>query len=84
MSDQFVTIVVSAAEAPAAREAAAAVPGGSGMFEVGLSRSGREPATHYISSGLVSDELAGMFPEATDEEAASALERLGLKLIEGE
>ena len=84
MSDQFVTIVVSAAEAPAARAVAAAVPGGSGMFEVGLSKSGKEPATHFISSGLVSDELAAMFPEGTDEEAAAALERLGLKLIEGE
>ena len=81
MNDQFVTIVVTAAKAPAAREAVAAVSGGSGMFEVGLSKSGKAPATHFISSGWVSEKIATLFPNAIQELPYEAMERLGLKLI---
>ena len=81
MSDQFVTIVVTAAKASNARKIAADIPGGSGMFQVGLSKSGEEPATHYISSGWVSEEIAALFPNAIQELPLEALERLNLKLI---
>ena len=36
--------------------------GGAGMFIVGLSASGNAPATHYISSGPISDEMAALLP----------------------
>jgi hypothetical protein len=35
-----------------------------GMFEVGLSPAGDEPATHYISSGGVSEGFAALVPFA--------------------
>lgn len=82
MSDRFVTIVVTAAKTPAARDMAAAVSGGSGMFEVGLSKSGKAPATHFISSGWVSEEIAALFPNAIQELPSEAMERLTLKLVE--
>ena len=36
--------------------------GGSGMFVTALSPSGAEPATHYISSGLIEDNFAALLP----------------------
>lgn len=53
MADIHCTFICTAANADAARAAAAAVPGGAGMLEVGLSATGEAPATHYISSGYV-------------------------------
>ena len=35
---------------------------GDGMFVVGLSASGEAPATHYISSGTISAEMAALLP----------------------
>lgn len=35
---------------------------GDGMFVVGLSASGEAPATHYISSGPISTEMAALLP----------------------
>ena len=32
------------------------------MFVVGLSASGNAPATHYISAGAISDEMAALLP----------------------
>ena len=37
-------------------------PGGSNMFTTPLSPSGAEPATHYISSGLIEDNFAALLP----------------------
>ena len=51
--DIFATIIVPAAQAQAARDAAAQIPGGDGMFTAGLSATGNAPATHYISSGWI-------------------------------
>ena len=46
------TMIVPAALAPLARALAAGLsPGGVGMFQTGLSPTGAEPATHYVSSG---------------------------------
>jgi len=57
MTDIFATIIVPAAQAQAARDAAAQIPGGEGMFTAGLSASGSEPATHFISSGWIPTEI---------------------------
>ena len=55
--DIFATIIVPAAQAQAARDAAATIPGGEGMFTAGLSPTGAEPATHYIASGWIPAEI---------------------------
>lgn len=36
--------------------------GDAGMFIVGLSASGEAPASHYISSGQISDDMAALLP----------------------
>ena len=38
---------------------------GAGMFVTGLSATGKAPATHYISSGPISDEMAALLPCTT-------------------
>jgi len=35
---------------------------GDGMFTTGLSATGNAPATHYISSGPISDQMAALLP----------------------
>jgi len=35
---------------------------GDGMFITGLSATGNEPSTHYISSGPISDDMAALLP----------------------
>jgi len=55
--DIFATIIVTADKAEQARTLAAEIPGGEGMFTAGLSPTGAEPATHYIASGWVPEEL---------------------------
>ncbi len=35
---------------------------GDGMFVVGLSASGNAPATHYISAGPISSDMAALLP----------------------
>lgn len=42
--------------------AALAGEGGSGMFTTALSPNGVEPATHWISSGLIESEFADLLP----------------------
>lgn len=81
MPDIFATIIVPAAQAQAAREAAAAFQGGEGMLTAGLSATGAEPATHYISSGWMPEELVqalGMC-SVSDLSPAEAMEQAGLK-----
>ena len=82
MADVFATIIVTAAQAQAARDAAAQVPGGEGMLTTGLSASGAEPATHYVSSGLVPAEIVQSLTmcDVSDLPPADALEQAGLKL----
>lgn len=53
----FATIIVPASNVEAAREAAAQHPMGEGMFTSALSATGTEPATHYISSGKMPEEI---------------------------
>lgn len=40
-------------------------PGGAGMFTTALSPTGTEPATHWISAGLISAEFASLLPLTT-------------------
>jgi len=35
---------------------------GDGMFTTGLSATGNAPATHYVSSGPISDDMAALLP----------------------
>lgn len=59
MTDVFRTMIVTAADAPLARTLAAGLsPGGVGMFVVGLSPTGKAPATHYISTGHIAEPFA--------------------------
>ena len=64
------TIIVPAAFQQLAQglcEAAAEGDAGKGMFTTGLSETGTEPATHYISSGAIFDDLAALLPLTTVE-----------------
>lgn len=60
----FRTMIVSAADADLARTIAATLDpaNSSGMFETGLSATGTAPATHYVSTGYVSDAFAAPLP----------------------
>ena len=40
-------------------------PAGAGMWTTGLSADGAEPATHYISAGLIEDTFAALLPLTT-------------------
>lgn len=79
--DIFATIIVPAAQAKAAREAAATIPGGEGMLTAGLSPTGAEPATHYIASGWVPEELVQTLTMCivSDLSPAEAMTDKGLK-----
>lgn len=58
------TIIVPKAKQALSQSLCAGLAGqaGAGMFIVGLSASGNAPATHYISSGPISDEMAALLP----------------------
>ena len=61
-------------------EAAAEGDAGKGMFTTGLSETGTEPATHYISSGPIYESLADLLPLTTvayEEEDAAETTRPG-------
>ena len=66
MSDwSFRTLVTTAATTPLARDIAAFLSpsGGQNMWLTGLSATGNAPATHYVSTGLISPEFAMLVPE---------------------
>ena len=60
--DRCIIIPASAQAKAQALCAGLAGQAGAGMFVVGLSASGNAPATHYISSGPISDEMAALLP----------------------
>lgn len=64
MIEAFRTMIVPASDAPLARQIAATLSpvGGGSMWLVGLSPSGEEPATHYVSTGLIGPEFAAIMP----------------------
>ena len=61
------TFIVPAAVVGMARAMCEGLAGsaGAGMFITGLSATGTAPATHYISSGPISDEMAALLPLTT-------------------
>ena len=65
--DVYRNMIVTAEEAPLARLVCSTLGGlpCEGMFEIGLSPTGDEPATHYISSGGVSEGFAKLAPFST-------------------
>ena len=58
------TLIITAAQRDLAAQLCATLAGagGSGMFITALSSDGAEPATHYISSGLIEDNFAALLP----------------------
>lgn len=82
MADVFATIIVTAAQAQAARDAAAQFPGGEGMLIAALSSTGNEPATHYIASGYADAALIDALRDLCDVSDASpqdAMQAVGLQ-----
>lgn len=64
MTDIFRTLALPADVTPLAQEIAATLsPGGTNMWTTGLSPTGAEPATHFISTGFIPPEFAHMVPE---------------------
>lgn len=82
MAEVFATIVVTAAKAQAAREAAAQFQGGEGMLTAALSATGNEPATHYISSGYADSALIDALRDlctVSDASPQDAMQDAGLQ-----
>lgn len=50
---------------------------GKGMFTTGLSSTGTEPATHYISSGYIATEFGDLLPLTTFDEEGQPTTRPG-------
>lgn len=64
MAWAFRTLIVPTAQAQTARDVAAALsPAGVNMWTTPLSADGLDPATHYVSTGLIGPEFAAMVPE---------------------
>jgi hypothetical protein len=65
--DIFRTLIVPADQADLARTIASTLdPAHSqGMFETPLSPTGTEPATHFISTGMIGEGFAALIPLAT-------------------
>ena len=88
--DIFRTLIVQSNQVELAREVGASYgAGGDGMFLTPLSATGNYPATHYISSGVIPEELDALLVtvpdiDISDEEPFVAMERLGLNMINNE
>lgn len=62
--DEFRTLILPASVTPLAKEIANTLStAAANMWSTGLSPTGAEPATHYISSGFSTPEFAFMVPE---------------------
>ena len=62
MMDTFKTLVIPDDCVELARQLCALEAGGAGMFTTGLSADGKEPATHYISTGWCPPLIAKFTP----------------------
>lgn len=63
MANAFRTLIITSANVVLAREVAASFGSGAvGMWTTPLSPSGLDPATHYISTGIIPEEFAYMMP----------------------
>jgi hypothetical protein len=60
-------LIVPDSQVAFARELTAAVagPAGAGMFTAALSPTGQEPATHWISAGMIAGNFAALLPLTT-------------------
>jgi len=69
----FRSLICTAATTPLARDIAATLSptGGQNMWLTGLSATGSAPATHYVSTGLISPEFAMLVPEQVWEQDAN-------------
>jgi len=69
----FRSLICTAATTPLARDIAATLSptGGQNMWLTGLSATGNAPATHYVSTGLISPEFAMLVPEQMWEQDAN-------------
>lgn len=67
MAEQRITLVVPAAIAPIIRDFCARVGRGFGdnMLATGLSATGQEPATHYVSSGFIQQQFINVMQSPT-------------------
>ena len=59
-------MILPAALAPLAQDLAEGLagPAGAGMWTTGLSADGSEPATHYVSTGMIEDQFAAALTDA--------------------
>ena len=84
MTNTFATLIVTAENVERARATAAQFTGGAGMFTTALSANGAEPATHYISSGYMPEEivqaLSGMCSIST-KPGEEAMADAGLMMV---
>lgn len=56
-------MIVAAADAPLARQIAETLsPAGERMWLTGLSATGAEPASHFVSTGYIGDAFAALMP----------------------
>ena len=67
MTYTFRTFIVPATVVDMARAMCVGLagPAGDGMFTTELSATGSAPATHFVSSGPISDEMAALLPLTT-------------------
>lgn len=86
MADIFRTIIVTVESQEAAQLIAVTYDGGDGMFTVGCSPSGTAPATHYISSGFVDEEMTVSLAEVSgidisEDPPFTAMARMNIQLV---
>ena len=63
---EFRTLIIPASLAAQANTVAAALsPAGAGMFTTGLSITGTEPATHYVSTGHLGADFAAIIVDGS-------------------
>ena len=69
----FRTLTIPTSQVQLARDIAATLSpsGGQQMWLTGLSATGSAPATHYVSTGLISPEFAALVPEQVWEQDAN-------------
>lgn len=84
----FKTIIVQSEDAQQARDIASSfVPAADKMFETRLSQNGGAPATHYISSGYIPEEIVSALNsgvdgiDISDDQPFQALSRLDLQIV---
>ena len=74
----FRTLILTAAVTPLAQQIAATLsPAGAGMWTTGLSPTGAEPATHFISTGYIGEDFAHMVPSQTWEQIDGEWTQIG-------